>query len=88
MQETEQGDQVITVRTGIPGKLVLHWGVEGGAQSKNNGWVLPPDSCRPEGTVQYKKRALQTPFKWAQQQALHVESIMQQRDDACGSTCY
>ncbi|KAK9809702.1 hypothetical protein WJX73_007079 [Symbiochloris irregularis] len=63
VQETEQGDQVITLRTSVPGKLVLHWGVEGGDFSHKSGWVLPPDSCRPEGTVQYKKRALQTPFK-------------------------
>ena len=44
------------------GKLVLHWGVEGG-QGYEGGWRLPTDSCRPEGTMVYKNRALQTPWR-------------------------
>lgn len=42
------------------GKLLLHWGVEGGKNYKG-GWRLP--DRRPEGTVQYKDRALQTPWR-------------------------
>ena len=53
------GDQVVTVSTSHPGRLLLHWGVEGGAGYKG-GWRLPRP--RPEGTVEYKKRALQTPL--------------------------
>ncbi len=49
------------VSTTSQGKLLLHWGVEGGRKYKG-GWRLPGDSCRPDGTVQYKNRALQTPF--------------------------
>jgi hypothetical protein len=43
---------------------LLHWGVEGGRNYKA-GWRLPGAACRPEGTQQYKDRALQTPFKCA-----------------------
>ena len=44
------------------GKLVLHWGVEGGKNYKG-GWRLPGESVRPEGTLVYKKRALQSPWQ-------------------------
>ena len=44
------------------GRLLLHWGVEGGKDYKG-GWRLPQGASRPEGTSQYKDRALQTPFK-------------------------
>ena len=54
---------MVHLGTNLPGKLVLHWGVEGGRDAKKGGWNLPPNNCRPEGTVQYKKRALQTPLK-------------------------
>ncbi|KAE8716168.1 Alpha-glucan water dikinase [Hibiscus syriacus] len=37
--------------------LLLHWGVICGG---NENWVLP--SRQPEGTINYKKRALRTPF--------------------------
>ena len=63
VEESPEGDQLLHLSTNLPGKLVLHWGVEGGQSSSKAGWVLPPDSCRPEGTVAYKKRALQTPWK-------------------------
>lgn len=63
VQETEDGSQQINLSTTLPGKLVLHWGVEGGNEPHKAGWALPPDNLRPEGTVQYKKRALQTPWK-------------------------
>ena len=48
--------------TKLPGKLLLHWGVEGGADYKG-GWRLPGTDVWPEGTVQYKDRALQTPWR-------------------------
>ena len=40
----------------------MHWGVEGGRDYKE-GWRLPSQPVRPEGTVEYKKRALQTPLQ-------------------------
>eukprot|EP00887_Chlorella_sp_A99_P007269 scaffold2.g7269.t1 len=55
------GDQTVRVTTPLSGRLLLHWGVEGGAGYKG-GWRLPGPGCRPEGTVAYKQRALQTPF--------------------------
>lgn len=57
----EQGEQRITVSTNRQGRLLLHWGVEGGRGYKG-GWRLPAEHCRPEGTLMYKQRALQTPF--------------------------
>ncbi|KAI3430517.1 hypothetical protein D9Q98_005110 [Chlorella vulgaris] len=62
MQVSVTGDeQTVTVSTNLPGPLILHWGVEGGRKYKG-GWRLPGDSCQPEGTVNYKNRALQTPL--------------------------
>ena len=58
----ENGAQEVVLSTNAPGRLLLHWGVEGGKRYKG-GWRLPGDSSRPEGTVEYKKRALQSPFK-------------------------
>lgn len=43
------------------GRLLLHWGVEGGKNYKG-GWRLPEPASRPEGTIQYKDRALQSPW--------------------------
>lgn len=59
---TGGGEQRALVATNRPGRLLLHWGVEGGRDYKG-GWRLPGDRCRPEGTVNYKNRALQTPFR-------------------------
>lgn len=60
----EGNDQVIRLTTDLEaGRLLLHWGVEGGKDYKG-GWRLPGNNCRPEGTQQYKDRALQTPFRW------------------------
>lgn len=57
--------QVISLSTECPaGRLLLHWGVEGGKDYKG-GWRLPGAPVRPEGTVQYKDRALQSPFRCA-----------------------
>ena len=59
----EEGDsQRVRLSSTLPGKLLLHWGVEGGADYQG-GWRLPGQAAWPEGTVQYKDRALQTPWK-------------------------
>ena len=60
---TDQGLQRITLTTNMPGKLLLHWGVEGGEGYKA-GWRLPGEASWPDGTVKYKDRALQTPFRY------------------------
>ena len=62
VDQDDSGSQHVMVQTDHPGKLLLHWGVEGGANYKG-GWRLPGGAARPEGTVEYKARALQTPFK-------------------------
>lgn len=54
-------DQRVLVITNRPGRLLLHWGVEGGRGYKG-GWRLPGEGSRPAGTQNYKNRALQTPF--------------------------
>jgi alpha-glucan,water dikinase len=59
--ELQGGDQEVALSTDAPGRLLLHWGVEGG-RGYRGGWRLPDGAARPEGTVEYKKRALQTPF--------------------------
>ncbi|KAI8477159.1 MAG: R1 protein [Monoraphidium minutum] len=60
---TEGDVQVIRASTDLEaGRLLLHWGLEGGKDYKG-GWRLPGDGVRPEGTKQYKDRALQTPFR-------------------------
>ncbi|EFJ44707.1 hypothetical protein VOLCADRAFT_118653, partial [Volvox carteri f. nagariensis] len=63
VEQTEKNDQIISIESDVQaGRLLLHWGVEGGKDYKG-GWRLPGASARPEGTVQYKDRALQTPFR-------------------------
>ena len=63
MHDDGAGGQVIDVESDLSaGRLLLHWGVEGGRDYKG-GWRLPGDACRPEGTHNHKDRALQTPFK-------------------------
>ena len=62
VETSAEGKQHVTVSTNRSGKLLLHWGVEGGKGYKG-GWRLPGDKCRPEGTLVYKQRALQTPFR-------------------------
>ena len=37
--------------------------LDGNVMVLQGGWRLPGDSCRPEGTVIYKNRALQTPWR-------------------------
>ncbi|KAG1681344.1 hypothetical protein FOA52_007392 [Chlamydomonas sp. UWO 241] len=60
---TDSGDQSLRMVTDLDaGKLLLHWGVEGGKDYKG-GWRLPGDGVRPAGTVAYKDRALQSPWK-------------------------
>jgi hypothetical protein len=55
-------EQRVRLTAQHPGRLLLHWGVIGG-QGYKEGWRLPGDAARPEGTVAYKNRALQTPFR-------------------------
>lgn len=66
-------DQTITISTTLPGRLVLHWGVEGGRDYRG-GWRLPGEPCQPEGTVNYKNRALQTPFRSANGNGLQARA--------------
>jgi len=61
VSEGANGSQHIRISSDIPGRLLLHWGIEGG-QTQKSGWHLPSNASRPEGTIEYKKRALQTPF--------------------------
>ena len=56
----EDGAQVIRLETELPGKVLLHWGVQ---RNENDSWALPDDSSRPEGTLVYRSRALQTPWR-------------------------
>ena len=51
--------RTVVVTTDIPGRLVLHWGLE---SADGGSWKLPSSETWPEGTVEYKRRALQTPF--------------------------
>lgn len=67
--------QIITIKTDVEaGRLLLHWGVEGGKNYKG-GWRLPDNACRPDGTQQYKDRALQTPFRWVVGPPLHEDQL-------------
>ena len=53
------GDRTVVVTTDIPGRLILHWGLESG---DGGSWKLPSSRNWPENTIEYKRRALQTPF--------------------------
>lgn len=60
---TSDEEQEIHLETNYASpSLILHWGLVGGKNYKG-GWRLPGKKSRPEGTVQYKNRALQTTFK-------------------------
>eukprot|EP00240_Pyramimonas_obovata_P014794 CAMPEP_0118941326 /NCGR_PEP_ID=MMETSP1169-20130426/33602_1 /TAXON_ID=36882 /ORGANISM="Pyramimonas obovata, Strain CCMP722" /LENGTH=218 /DNA_ID=CAMNT_0006886045 /DNA_START=131 /DNA_END=783 /DNA_ORIENTATION=- len=61
MEVTLTEDEVI-LSTDLPGSLILHWGVE---QAGKTGWNFPPTADWPEKTIQYKDRALQSPFMQA-----------------------
>jgi alpha-glucan, water dikinase len=61
VDEWKDGSQEVLLSTTRPGRLLLHWGVEGGRDYKG-GWFLPGPDSQPPGTVNYKDRALQTPF--------------------------
>ncbi len=77
---TPSGDQIIRFSTDLQaGRLLLHWGVEGGKDYKG-GWRLP--DSRPEGTVQYKDRALQSPWRWA----LYATALLYQAAQGPSST--
>lgn len=63
VEQEDDGSQNIQFDTDLQAaRLLLHWGVEGGKDYKG-GWRLPSQRVRPEGTVTYKDRALQSPFK-------------------------
>ena len=62
--EEEGETQKVRLSTTLPGKLLLHWGLQGGADYKG-GWRLPGPDVVPEGTVRYKDRALQTPWRYS-----------------------
>lgn len=55
----DQAGRAVVVTTDIPGRLLLHWGLE---SADGGSWKLPPSASWPEGTSEYKRRALQTPF--------------------------
>jgi alpha-glucan,water dikinase len=74
-EEDDGGTQAAVISTNASGKLLLHWGVEGGRGYKG-GWRLPGRSSRPEGTVEYKKRALQTPFTSPQASSSSAEQVI------------
>ncbi len=42
-----------------PANCLLHWGLN---KRGNNKWILPPADFRPEGTKEFDKNAVQTPF--------------------------
>ncbi|PRW33076.1 alpha-glucan water chloroplastic [Chlorella sorokiniana] len=67
-------EQRILVVTNRPGRLLLHWGVEGGRNYKG-GWRLPGDRCQPDGTINYKNRALQTPFRPAGSNGVGLQAV-------------
>jgi len=60
--EDDGETQRVKLTTEHPGRPLLHWGVKGGLDYQG-GWRLPGDEARPQGTVAYKSRALQTPFR-------------------------
>lgn len=82
--ESSGDEQRVRLTAQHPGQLLLHWGVIGG-QGYKGGWRLPGDEARPQGTVQYKKRALQTPFRQAVQRMQAVQ-LMQGCSWADGCT--
>lgn len=55
----EDAGRTVVVTTDIPGRLLLHWGLEA---ADGGSWKLPSSASWPEGTSEYKRRALQTPF--------------------------
>ncbi|GMH39379.1 hypothetical protein BSKO_07277 [Bryopsis sp. KO-2023] len=61
VEERGQSQHINLVTDHPSPNLILHWGVEGGKGYKG-GWRLPGRQCRPDGTVKYKSRALQTPW--------------------------
>ncbi|KAL4422809.1 hypothetical protein ABPG75_009006 [Micractinium tetrahymenae] len=82
VQVSTTGDeQRVTVATNRQGRLLLHWGVEGGKGYKG-GWRLPDERCRPEGTVMYKNRALQTPFRQQNGNGVQAVEVLLSGDEA------
>ena len=54
------GNKRVIIETNLPGRILLHWGLQG---DEGEGWKLPDRGVWPPGTVEYKRRALQTPFE-------------------------
>eukprot|EP00955_Chlamydomonas_euryale_P094251 364840-Chlamydomonas_euryale.AAC.18 len=48
----------------------------------SGGWRLPGGGCRPEGTVQYKDRALQSPFRFSSKSGMLELRIELRGDEA------
>eukprot|EP00873_Tetraselmis_striata_P000762 jgi/Tetstr1/421026/TSEL_012071.t1 len=61
---SRDGKQHVHLETSAPSRMTLHWGLIGGKAYKG-GWRLPEAAVRPANTIQYKDRALQTPFQMA-----------------------
>ncbi len=66
----ETGRTRVTLVAGIPGPLVLHWGV---ARRSPQEWLLPDPSTYPPGTVVYQNSAAQTPFVPGEDGMLQVQ---------------
>ena len=62
-QGGEGSSSVEVTLSGLPsGRALLHWGV---VSAGDKAWKLPGGASRPKGTLNYKNRALQTPFESA-----------------------
>jgi len=70
------GDLELTLDSPSAPGLVLHWGLR---RPKTEGWILPPQTVWPPGTVPAGKGALQTPFAQGSGQAgllIHLNPAM------------
>ena len=63
LQLASDGSQNIHILSNLPGRILLHWGVRGGERGQRKGWRIPSKESWPNETLEYKRRALQTPFK-------------------------
>ena len=79
--ESSGDEQRVRLTAQHPGRLLLHWGVIGG-QDYKTGWRLPGDAARPQGTVAYKNRALQTPFR-QDSDSWHVPTLAAAQSWSC-----
>lgn len=63
VSEVNDGSQEIEIYCNLPGRLLLHWGIERGSNGNKKGWSIPSKDVWPVETLEYKRRALQTPFQ-------------------------